>query len=133
MCYMSQLSSPGTSVSIAVMVVKTASPSVKVRLGVQQKLHCQFALDHRGPNITVEWHWQYRGERVRLFSHTSRSGQTDGTGVKLKSLADGDASYTVPFTKMTSEGTYICSISVNPLFASMDISLEIEGEAGKCI
>ncbi|XP_068601641.1 tapasin-related protein [Brachionichthys hirsutus] len=110
----------------AAMVIKTTTPSVKVRLGAQQSLHCQFALDHKLPNLTVEWHWQYRGDRVRLFSHASRSGQTHGAGVKLKSLAYGDASYTLPFTSMTSEGTYACSVSVNPLFTSLDMSLHIE-------
>lgn len=109
-----------------VMVVKTQTPSVKAGLGSQQKLHCQFAVDHKGPSFTVEWHRQHRGERSRLFSHNSRSGQTQGTGVGLKSLAGGDASYTVPFTKMTSEGTYICSVSVIPLFANLDINLHIE-------
>ncbi|XP_040901673.1 tapasin-related protein [Toxotes jaculatrix] len=108
------------------MVIKTLTPSVKAGLSSQQKLHCQFALDHKGPNVTVDWHWQHRGERTRLFSHTSRSGQTHGTGVGLKSLAGGDASYTLPFTKMSSEGTYVCSVSVNPLLASLDMQLHIE-------
>ncbi|XP_045929345.1 tapasin-related protein [Micropterus dolomieu] len=112
--------------TIATMVIKTQTPSVKAGLGSQQKLHCQFAIDHKGPNITVEWHWQHRGERIRLFSHTSRSGKTQGTGVGLKSLAGGDASYTLPFTKMSSEGSYMCSVSVNPLLVSLDISLHIE-------
>ncbi|XP_042343010.1 tapasin-related protein [Plectropomus leopardus] len=113
-------------ITTVTMVVKTQSPSVKAGLGSQQKLHCQFAVDHKGPNVTVEWHFQHRGERTRLFSHTSRSGQTQGTGVGLRSLAGGDASYTLPFTKMSSEGTYICSVSVNPLFVSLDLSLHIE-------
>lgn len=117
-----------TSVSIVAMVIKTQSPTVKPGLASQQKLHCQFAVDHKGPNITVEWHWQHRGERNRLFSHTSRTGQTHGTGVGLKSLAGGDASYTLPHTRMTSEGTYICSVAVNPLFVHLDINLHIEGE-----
>ncbi|XP_068174261.1 tapasin-related protein isoform X2 [Antennarius striatus] len=108
------------------MIIKSTTPSVKVRFGVKESLHCQFALDHKVPNFLVEWHWQYRGEKVKLFSHTSRSGQTHGTGVKIKNLANGDASYTLPFTKMTSEGTYSCSVSVNPLLASLDISLHIE-------
>lgn len=110
------------------MGMKTQTPSVKAKLGSQQKFHCQFAVDHKGPNVTVEWHWQNRGERTRLFSHISRSGQTQGSGVGLRSLADGDASYTLQFSKMSSEGTYICSVSVLPLFASLDISLHIEGE-----
>lgn len=109
-----------------VMVIKTQSPLVKTGLGAKQKLHCQFAVDHKGPNITVEWHWQHRGERIRLFSYNSHSGQTQGTGVGLKSLAGGDASYTLPFTKMSSEGMYVCSVSVIPLFANQDINLQIE-------
>lgn len=108
------------------MVIKTQSPSVRAGLGSEQKLHCQFAVDHKGPNVTVEWHMQHRGERTRLFSHTSRTGQSQGTGVRLKSLEGGDASYSLPFTKMSSEGTYICSVSVLPLFVSLDIGLHIE-------
>lgn len=118
-----------TSVPTVVMVIKTQTPSVKASLTSQQKLHCQFAVDHKGPNVTVEWHWQQRGERTRLFSHNSRTGQTQGTGVGLRSLAGGDASYTLLSTKMSSQGTYICSVSVVPyIHASLDISLDIEGE-----
>lgn len=109
-----------------VMVMKTQTPVVKATLGSQQKLHCQFNIDHKAAAITVEWHWQYRGERIKLFSHASRSGQTEGTGVDKKSLVAGDATYTLPFAKMNSEGAYICSVSVMPLFGSLDISLHIE-------
>lgn len=108
------------------MVIKTQSPSVRAGLGSQQKLHCQFAVDHKGPNVTVEWHRQHRGERTRLFSHNGRTGQSQGSGVGLRSLAGGDASYSLPFIKMSSEGTYICSVSVIPLFVNLDISLHIE-------
>ncbi|XP_072249185.1 tapasin-related protein-like isoform X1 [Leuresthes tenuis] len=108
------------------MVIKTQSPSVKTSLRSQQKLHCQFELDHRGPNVTVQWLRQHRGERTKLFSHTSHSGQTQGNGVGLKALTGGDASYTLPFAKLSSEGTYKCSVSVIPLFASVDINLQIE-------
>ncbi|KAM9732563.1 tapasin-related protein-like isoform 1-T1 [Menidia menidia] len=108
------------------MVIKTHSPSLKTRLSSQQKLHCQFDIDHRGPDYTVEWHRQRRGERTTLFSHSARSGQTKGTGVVQKSLAGGDASYTLPFVKMASEGTYICSVSVTPLSGSVDVNLHIE-------
>ncbi|XP_059187827.1 tapasin-related protein-like isoform X2 [Centropristis striata] len=108
------------------MVIKTQTPSVRAGLGSQQKLHCQFAVDHKGPDITVEWDWQHRGEKSRLFSHTSRTGQSQGTGVGLRGLAGGDASYTLPFTKMSSEGTYSCSVSVNPVLVSVDINLQIQ-------
>lgn len=109
-----------------VMVMKTQTPAVKATLGSQQKLHCQFNIDHKAAAITVEWHWQYRGERTKLFSHGSRSGRTEGSGVGKKSLVAGDASYTLPFAKMNSEGSYICSVSVMPLFGSLEISLHIE-------
>ncbi|XP_036979539.1 tapasin-related protein isoform X1 [Acanthopagrus latus] len=109
-----------------VMVLQTQTPSVIVGLSTEQKLHCHFAVDHKTPNITVEWHFQHRGERAKLFSHTSRTGQVQGSGVGLKALAGGDASYKLPLTKMSSEGMYICSVSVMPLFASLDISLHIE-------
>ncbi|CAJ1066045.1 tapasin-related protein [Xyrichtys novacula] len=108
------------------MVTKTRSPSVRAGLGTVQRLHCQFAVDHKGPDVTVEWHFQHRGERTRLFSHASRTGKTQGGGVVVKSLAGGDASLTIPFTKMSNEGRHICSVSVNPLFASMDVTLHVE-------
>lgn len=110
------------------MAIKTKTPSVKAGLMSQQKLHCQFDVDHKGANIAVEWHWQHRGERNKLFSYTSRTGHTQGSGVGLRALATGDATYTLPLSKMSSEGTYICSVSVNPLFGSVDINLHIEGE-----
>ncbi|XP_035011158.1 tapasin-related protein isoform X1 [Hippoglossus stenolepis] len=112
--------------TMVALVMKTQSPSVKAALSSQQKLHCQFALDHRGANVTVEWNWQHRGERIILFSHSHRLGHNQGTGVELKSLARGDATYNLPFTKMSSEGRYICSVSVNPLFTSLDINLYVE-------
>ncbi|XP_017289660.1 tapasin-related protein [Kryptolebias marmoratus] len=108
------------------MVVKTQTPSVKATLGSEQKLHCQFSTDHRGANVTVEWHWQNRGERIKLFSHTSRTGKAQGSGVGLKALAGGDASYTLPFTKMKNEGSYICSVHVNPLLGNVEVNLHIE-------
>lgn len=116
------------SVPTVAMVIKTETPLVKASLGSQAKLHCQFSIDHRGANITVEWHRQLHGERTKLFSHSSRTKQTQGSGVGLKALAGGDASFTLPFIKMKSEGTYICSVLVNPLFGSMDVNLHIEGE-----
>lgn len=115
-----------TLTTTVAMVIKTHTPIVKASLSSQQKLDCQFGLDHRGPNVTVEWHLQRRGERTKLFSHASRTGQTQGGGVKLKALAGGDASYTLPFTKMSNEGTYICSVSVNPLTGSVDMHLLIQ-------
>ncbi|TNN33739.1 Tapasin [Liparis tanakae] len=111
--------------SVAV-VIKTRTPSVRAALASQQKLHCQFAVDHRGPNVTVEWHRQRRGERTRLFSHGARSGRSEGAGVGPRGLAGGDASYGLPFARITSGGTYVCSVAIPPLFVSLDISLHIE-------
>uniref|UniRef100_UPI0037E94922 tapasin-related protein-like n=1 Tax=Semicossyphus pulcher TaxID=241346 RepID=UPI0037E94922 len=108
------------------MVAKTKSPSVKAGLGSTQNLPCQFAVDHKAPNVTVEWYRQHRKERVKLFSHNSRTGQTQGSGVGMRSLEGGDASLSIPSTKMSNEGTYACSVAVNPLFIKMDIFLHIE-------
>uniref|UniRef100_A0A665VDB2 Dehydrogenase/reductase (SDR family) member 13b.1 n=1 Tax=Echeneis naucrates TaxID=173247 RepID=A0A665VDB2_ECHNA len=108
------------------MVIKTQTPSVTSGLRVQQKLHCQFAVDHKSRNVTVEWIFQHRGERNKLFSHNSHTGQTQGSGVGTRGLAGGDASYNIPFTKMSSEGIYTCSVMVMPLFISLDLNLNIQ-------
>lgn len=115
-----------SSVSIAVMMMKTQTPLLTSSLGGQKKLHCQFAVDHKGPNLSLEWH--KRGEKVTLFSYTSRTKQTEGGGVDLKGLAGGDASYNLAFSKIRNEGMYACSLSVAPLSATLDINLRIEGE-----
>uniref|UniRef100_A0AAZ3STM8 Ig-like domain-containing protein n=1 Tax=Oncorhynchus tshawytscha TaxID=74940 RepID=A0AAZ3STM8_ONCTS len=109
-----------------VMVLMTRSPSVRVGLQKETTLHCQFAVDHKVPHLTVEWHFQRRGgRRTKLFSYSSRSGQTEGSGVAVKGIAGGDASLTVPITKVSSEGTYVCSVRVPPLNGSVDIALHI--------
>lgn len=115
-----------SSVFIAVMIVKTQTPSLKTSLGTQNKLHCQFDIDHKSPKFSVEWH--KRGERTTLFSYTSRTRQFEGGGVDVKGLTSGDASYNVPSAKISNEGAYVCSVSVLSLSASLDISLRIEGE-----
>ncbi|KAM3621152.1 uncharacterized protein V6R79_006942 [Siganus canaliculatus] len=109
-----------------VLVMNTQSPSVTAGLGTQQKLHCLFAIDHKVSNVTVEWYRQRRGERNQLFSFNSRSGKNQGSGVALKSVMGGDATYTLPFASVTSEGTYICSVAVTPLFTSLEISLNVK-------
>uniref|UniRef100_A0AAV2IZX2 Ig-like domain-containing protein n=2 Tax=Knipowitschia caucasica TaxID=637954 RepID=A0AAV2IZX2_KNICA len=106
-----------------VMVMKTQTPQVKAALGSTQVLDCHFAVDHKAANIAVEW--RKRGERTILFQ-SGQSGVTLGSGVALKKLSSGDASYSIPFSKMSSEGTYICSVTVLPLHGSMDISLQIQ-------
>ncbi|XP_038830107.1 tapasin-related protein-like isoform X1 [Salvelinus namaycush] len=108
-----------------VMLVLTRSPSVWVGLVKQQSLHCQFDVDHKAADLTVEWRFQQRGERTTLFSHSSRSGQTEGSGVPLNAIGRGNASLTLPLTKQSSEGTYVCLVSVPPLFGSHDITLHI--------
>lgn len=114
--------------STAVMVVKTQSPLMRAGIGLSKKLRCEFVVDHKKADTTVEWVAQFHGERRQLFSHSSRTRHTVGKGVDLKSLEGGDASYTLPYTKATSKGSYICSVSVSPVSASVDISLLIEGE-----
>ncbi|XP_042153742.1 tapasin-related protein-like, partial [Oncorhynchus tshawytscha] len=107
------------------MVLMTRSPSVRVGLQKETTLHCQFAVDHKVPHLTVEWHFQRRGgRRTKLFSYSSRSGQTEGSGVAVKGIAGG-CLLTVPITKVSSEGTYVCSVRVPPLNGSVDIALHI--------
>ncbi|KAK7883151.1 hypothetical protein WMY93_029325 [Mugilogobius chulae] len=109
-----------------VMVVKTQTPKIKASLRSSQKLDCHFAVDHKAANILVEWH--KRGERTSLFSYSGQTGVSQGSGVNTKRLSMGDASYSVSFSKMSSEGVYMCSVTVLPLHASLEISLHIEGE-----
>ncbi|XP_054650457.1 tapasin-related protein-like isoform X2 [Dunckerocampus dactyliophorus] len=112
-----------TLFTTAAMIMKTQTPSVTSGLGFQKKLHCQFAVDHKRPNVTVRWHQQHYTD---IFSHASHSGKTKGTGVDLRKLASGDLSYTLPFTKVLHAGTYTCSASVLPLFISLNIILQIQ-------
>ncbi|XP_030633458.1 tapasin-related protein-like [Chanos chanos] len=109
----------------AVMLVLTRTPAVQVGLLKEQKLHCQFAVDHKLPNLTVEWRHTRRGDRTKLFSYVRSSGKADGSGASVKAIAAGDASLKLPLTKQTSEGTYVCSVYVPPLYGSHDITLSI--------
>ncbi|KAK6323168.1 hypothetical protein J4Q44_G00055070 [Coregonus suidteri] len=110
----------------AVMVLMTRSPSVRVGLQKETTLHCQFAVDHKVPHLTVEWHLQqHGGHRTKLFSYSSSTRQTEGSGVAVKGIAGGDASLTVPHTEVSSEGTYVCSVRVPPLNGSVDIALHV--------
>ncbi|XP_077579540.1 tapasin-related protein [Stigmatopora nigra] len=113
------------STSAAVML-KTLSPMETSGIGHQKTLHCQFAVDHKAPNVSVLWYQQSRGERRILFGHASRSGQTEGRGVELKNLARGDLSYTIPFTEVKHTGKYVCSVSVFPMSINLDINLQIQ-------
>ncbi|XP_029965259.1 tapasin-like [Salarias fasciatus] len=108
------------------LVMKTETPVVRATLGSQQKFHCHFDVDHKGPNFTAEWHFQKRGTRTKLFSYSSRSGRTEGSGVSKKGLSGGEASFTHQFTRATDEGTFLCSLSVMPIFASVEINLRVE-------
>ncbi|XP_018606086.1 tapasin-related protein [Scleropages formosus] len=109
----------------AVMVVLTRSPSMEVGLLKDPALHCQFAVDHKRPDLTVEWRLQRHGERSKLFSYTSRSGKTEGAGLSQRAINNGDASLRLSPTTVASEGTYICSVYVPPLYGSQEIVLHI--------
>uniref|UniRef100_A0A671KVQ9 Tapasin-related protein-like n=1 Tax=Sinocyclocheilus anshuiensis TaxID=1608454 RepID=A0A671KVQ9_9TELE len=109
----------------AAMVVLTRTPSVEVGFLKEPNLHCQFAVDHKLPNATVEWRLQRHGERSKLFSYSSRTGKIEGSGVAVKAIAAGNASFKLPPTRKHSEGTYICSVMVPPLYGSHDIPLTL--------
>lgn len=114
-----------TLTTAAAMLVFTRSPVVRVRLQAEQRLDCHFSVDHQGAQVGTTWHLQRRGERSILFSYTSKSGLTQGKGVGLRDLVRGDASLSLPLTKLSSEGTYQCSVAVPPLHANLDITLTI--------
>ncbi|XP_063061221.1 tapasin-like [Engraulis encrasicolus] len=114
-----------TVITSAVMVVSSSTPTVNVGLVKEQMLNCEFAVDHKSPRITVEWRLQRRGERTKLFSYSGHTGQVEGSGVAVKAIGRGDASLKIPLTKHASEGTYICSVYVPPLYGSHDIALHI--------
>ncbi|KAL4647547.1 tapasin-related protein-like [Arapaima gigas] len=109
----------------AVMVVLTRSPSVEVGLLKDPTLHCQFAVDHKKPDLTVEWRLQRHGERNKLFSYSSRSGKSEGTGLSQRAISNGNASLWLPPTTVASQGTYICTIYVPPLYGSQEIAVHI--------
>lgn len=109
------------------MVVLTRTPVIHVGLMKEQTLHCQFAVDHKQASVTVEWVHQRRGERIKVFTYSSRTGKSEGSGVSLKTIAAGDASLKLPLTKQTSEGTYTCSVFIPPLHYDSDIVLNIQG------
>lgn len=113
-------------ITTVAMVINTETPTVRATLGSEQKFHCHFDVDHKGPNFTAEWHSQKRGERKKLFSYSSRSGRTEGAGVRLKTLSGGEASYTHPYIRATDEGMFVCSVSVVPIFTSVEINLRVE-------
>lgn len=112
---------------LAGMLVLTSTPSVQVGLLKEQTLHCQFAVDHKSPDVTVEWKLQRRGERTLIFSHASRSGKSQGSGVSVRTLGTGNASLRIPLITQSNEGTYMCSVLIPPLYGSSDIILNIQG------
>ena len=113
----------------ASMVLHTRSVVLKVALRSQQKLQCRFSVDHKGPKFKVGWRAQIKGDWVELYSHDSHSGVTRGSGVNQKGLlSTGDATLSIPFVKISSEGKYVCSVSVGQLDASLDLALHVYGE-----
>ncbi|XP_062406827.1 tapasin-related protein-like [Sardina pilchardus] len=114
-----------TITTSAVMMVLTHTPSLEVGLMKEQSLNCEFAVDHKSAHLTVEWHLQRKGQHSKLFSYSSRTGQTEGSGVSVKAIARGDASLKIPLTRETSEGTYVCSVHVPPLSGGHSMDLHI--------
>ncbi|KAG5277228.1 hypothetical protein AALO_G00115160 [Alosa alosa] len=109
----------------AVMLMFSNTPTVVVGLMKEQTLNCEFAVDHKSAHLTVEWHLQRKGHRSKLFSYSSHTGQSEGSGVSVKAIAKGDASLKIPLTRETSEGTYVCSVHVPPISGSHSMALQL--------
>lgn len=110
------------------MMVSSNTLSVAVGLMKEQTLNCEFAIDHKSAHLTVEWLLQRKAHRSKLYSYSSQTGKSEGSGVSVKAIGKGDASFNIPLTRETSEGTYVCSVQVPPLLGSHDIALHIMGE-----
>lgn len=113
---------------LAVMMVRSSTPSVQVSLNRETTLNCEFAVDHKAAQLTVEWHLMHHGHYSELFSYSSRTGKSKGIGVSVKAIGMGDASLNISLTNKNSEGIYFCSVKVPPLLGSHNIPLQIMGE-----
>uniref|UniRef100_A0A672JBZ2 Ig-like domain-containing protein n=1 Tax=Salarias fasciatus TaxID=181472 RepID=A0A672JBZ2_SALFA len=111
---------------IVALIMRTNTPKVKTSLGLHTTLDCHFVIDHDASDYTVEWASQIDGETRQLFSHNTRSGLTLGTGVDLKALQKGNASYGQPAVDRVTKGTFTCSMSVDRLVATLRIDWTIE-------
>ncbi|XP_051535942.1 tapasin-related protein-like [Myxocyprinus asiaticus] len=109
----------------AAMVVLTRTPSVEVGFLKETTLHCQFAVDHKLANVSVEWTLQRHGERSKLFSYFSRTGKSEGSGVSVKAIGAGNASFKLRPIRKNNEGTYTCSVLIPPLHGSHNIPLSL--------
>ncbi|XP_043086452.1 tapasin-related protein-like [Puntigrus tetrazona] len=110
----------------AAMFLLTRTPSVEVGFLKEPTLHCQYGVDHDLPRVTVVW--KKHGERGELFSYSSRSGKSEGSGVSVRAIAAGNVSVKLPPTNKHSEGTYVCSVTVPPLNGSHAIPLTLREE-----
>nr|XP_021328619.1 tapasin-related protein-like isoform X2 [Danio rerio] len=109
----------------AAMVILTRTPSVEVGFSKEPELHCQFAVDHKLPKATVEWKLQRHGKHIKLFSYSSLTGKTEGSGVTVKAIEGGNASLKLQPVRKRSEGTYVCSVKIPPLNGSHNIPFSI--------
>ncbi|KAG7275103.1 hypothetical protein CRUP_009463 [Coryphaenoides rupestris] len=115
----------------ASMVLHTRTISLQAGLGSEQKLHCQFAVDHRGPTFRVAWRAQRKGEWAELYSYDSHTGVTRGSGVSQTGLAKmGDATLTLPYVKISSEGKSMVRNNAKPPRVSLNVGPQLELEAG---
>ncbi|XP_058857471.1 tapasin-related protein-like [Acipenser ruthenus] len=111
----------------AVFVVHSGPTVVETALRRDVRLDCGFSVDHARPDVTVEWRLQLRGDRRKLFSYASRSGQAERLEgeVSVAEIPRGNASLRLAGVTLKSEGTYVCSVYVPPLYSSQDIQLDI--------
>nr|XP_014347001.1 PREDICTED: tapasin-related protein-like isoform X2 [Latimeria chalumnae] len=112
----------------AVYLVRTTTPLIQTPMKKDALLDCTFALDHSA-DVIVEWRFQYKGEKKKLFAYNGPRKQVEhtekGVQVLLDGIPKGNASLLVRNIALKNEGTYTCSVYVPPLFGIHNIQLEI--------
>ncbi|XP_028662531.1 tapasin-related protein-like [Erpetoichthys calabaricus] len=118
-----------TLVLAAVFIVYTRTPTIQQSLTRDATLDCGFEVDHSPADVMVEWRFQHKGERKKLFSYSTRTGMAEtlakGVSVSVKKIPKGVASLHLSSISIGNEGAYVCSVYVPPLYGSHDLQLEV--------
>ncbi|XP_072099859.1 tapasin-like isoform X2 [Mobula birostris] len=109
-------------------IIHTSTPLIKTKLNQDLVLDCGFKVDHNAA-ANIDWRYQYRGVKKKLFSYNGRSQQIEdiekGVEVSLDQIKNGNASLRLRNINISKEGSYTCLVYVPPLFGTHTISVQI--------